>query len=183
MNAFTGPQLQEALAQIVEHPEVGTLSLPDLVSQALPRPWAIVTHRVRFFADVVVLRRGDSNVWALMSVPTPVRGRPSTWAQTPPAPIPYADLPGDKRPASLAEGLPVWAGTVTDIVTPWLPTHEEHRDQELFEEERSISLGHLTLIDVLLDVVPAEDHRAIERLLADIGVAIPFEVPIIRGYA
>jgi hypothetical protein len=179
---FAEPQLQAALAQIVDHPEVGTLSLADLVTQTLPHPWAVITHRVRFFADVVVLRRGDSNIWAVMSVPTPVRGRPSTWAQTPPAPIPYADLPAERRTACLAEGLPVWAGTVTDIVASWLPTQEEYRNEELFEEERSISLGHLTLIDVLLDVVPAEDHRAIERMLATVGVAVPFEVPVMRGY-
>jgi hypothetical protein len=73
---FAEPQLQSALAQIVDHPEVGTLSPADLVTQALPRPWAVVTHRVRFFADVVVLRRGDSDIWAVMSVQTPVRGRP-----------------------------------------------------------------------------------------------------------
>ena len=182
MFVFAEPQLQEALAQIVDHPEVGTLSLPDLVNQALPHPWAVVTHRVRFFADVVVLRRGDSNIWAVMSVPTPVRGRPSTWAQTPPVPVPYADLPADQRSSCLAEGLPVWAGTVTDIVTSWLPTQEKYRNEELFEEERRIALGHLTLIDVLLDVVTAEDHRAIERLLADVGVAVPFEVPVMRGY-
>lgn len=181
MSAFTDPQLQEALAQIVHHPKVATPSLPDLVTQALPRPWSLVTHRVRFFADVVVLRRGDSNIWAVMSVPTPVRGRPSTWAQTPPVPIPYADLPAEQRSASLAEGLPVWVGTITDIVTPWLPTQEEYGNKELFEEERRISLGHLTLIDVLLDVVPAEESRAIERLLADVGVTVPFAVPVLRG--
>jgi hypothetical protein len=182
VSAFTDPELQVALAEIVNHPEVATLSLPDLVTQALPRPWSLVTHRIRFFADMVVLRREDSNIWAVLSVPTPVRGRPSTWAQTPPVPIPYADLPAEQRSACLAEGLPVWVGTVTDIVTSWLPTQEEYRNEELFEEERRISLGHLTLIDVLLDVVPAEDHRAIERLLADVGVAVPFEVPVMRGY-
>jgi hypothetical protein len=182
VSAFTDPQLQDALVQLVDHPELATLSLPDLVTQALPRPWSLVTHRVRFFADVVVLRRGDSNIWAVMSVPTPVRGRPSTWAQTPPAPIPYADLPAQQRSSCLADGLPVRVGTVTDIVTSWLPTQEEYRNEELFEDERRIALGHLTLIDVLLDVVTAEDHRAIERLLADVGVAVPFEVPVMRGF-
>lgn len=71
---------------------------------------------------------------------------------------------------------------MTDIVTSWLPTQEEYRNEELFEDERRIALGHLTLIDVLLDVVTAEDHRAIERLLADVGVAVPFEVPVMRGF-
>lgn len=180
MFVFAEPQLQSALAQIVDHPEVGTLSLADLVAQTLPRPWVVVAHQVRFFADVVVLRRGDSDIWAVMSVPTPVRGRPSTWAQAPPVPIPYADLPAERRTACLAAGLPVWAGTVVDIVASWLPTQEEYRDGEGFENRR-IALGHLTLIDVLLDVVPMEDHRAIERLLATVGVTIPFEVPVTRG--
>lgn len=168
---------------MVDHPEVGALSLPDLVAQALPSPWSLVTHQVRFHADVVVLRRGNFNIWAVMSVPTPVRGRPSAWAQTPPVPIPYADLPADQRSTCLSEGLPVWVGTIADIITPWLPTQEEYRNQELFEEERSISRGHLRIIDVLLDVVPTEDHRSIERLLADVGVTAPFTVPVVRGDA
>lgn len=99
-------------------------------------------------------------------------------------PIAYAELPAEQRSASLAQGLPAWVGTITDIATPWLPTQEEYRNTELFEEERSISLGHLTLIDVLLDVVPpAEDYRSIERLLADVGVTVPFTVPVLRGYS
>jgi hypothetical protein len=101
------------------------------------------------------------------------------WAQTPPVPIPYADLPAERRTACLAEGLPVWAGTVNDIVTSWLPTQEEYREEGF--ENRPIALGHLTLIDVFLDVVRAEDHRAIERLLAAVGVTVPFEVPVTRG--
>jgi hypothetical protein len=74
-----------------------------------------------------------------MSVPTPVRGRPSTSTQTPPAPIPYADLRAEQRSSSLADGLPVRVGTVTDIVTSWLPTQKGYRNEELCEEERRMT--------------------------------------------
>ena len=167
-------RLKTALEGLSRDPRVATTPLRDLVAAALPDSWHVVGHQVQLFAEVLVLREGGSDTWGVFVLPIPVRGRPLTWKEVPPTPIPYDELDPAQRARTLAKEGDVRVGTLVEIASSHLDAVDEVRDDEdLLDCERRVPTGYLAVLAVLLDVAPHGERPTLETRLRRSGVEIP----------